>query len=133
VASDGYFRRGRWGKRGGGIALYIKKSMQCEELSLKNSHKQAEILWIRMRDTGNKGNFVTGIYYRLPDKAFFLLLQESLHSQALILLGDINHADICWKSSTASCRQSRRFLECIEDNFLRQVIDSPIDGTQYWT
>ena len=24
-----------------------------------------------------------------------------------------------------SCRQSRRYLECIEDNFLSQVIDSP--------
>jgi len=74
---------------------------------------------------------VAGVYYRLPnqgeptDKAFFLQLQEALHLQALILLGDFNHPNICWKSSTASCRQSRRFLECIEDNFLSQVTDSP--------
>jgi len=27
-----------------------------------------------------------------------------------------------------SCRQSRRLLECIEDNFLSQVIDSPTTG-----
>jgi len=27
-----------------------------------------------------------------------------------------------------SCRQSRRLLECIEDNFLSQVIDSPSRG-----
>ena len=52
VAIDGYrlFRRGTWGKRGGGIALYIKKSIQCEELSLKNSHEQVESLWVRIRD-----------------------------------------------------------------------------------
>jgi len=39
VAINGYrlFRRDRWGKRGGGVALYIKKSIQCEELSLNNS------------------------------------------------------------------------------------------------
>jgi len=28
----------------------------------------------------------------------------------------------------ASCRQSRRLLECIGDNFLSQVIDSPTRG-----
>lgn len=29
------------------------------------------------------------------------------------------------KNSTMSCRQSRRFLECIKGNFLSQIIDSP--------
>jgi len=48
--------------------------------------------------------------------------------QALVLLGDLNHLDICWKNSTASCRQSRRLLECIKDNFLSHVTDSPIRG-----
>jgi len=33
--------------------------------------------------------------------------------------------DICWESSMGSCRQWRRLLECIEDNFLSQAIDSP--------
>ncbi|KAK4821784.1 hypothetical protein QYF61_002200 [Mycteria americana] len=58
------------------------------------------------------------------DEAFFLQLQEASCSQALVLLEDFNHPNICWKSSIASCRQSRRLLECIEDNFLTQVIDS---------
>jgi len=46
-----------------------------------------------------------GVYYRPPDqgeltdKAFFLQLQEALHSQSLILLGDFNHPNICWKYS----------------------------------
>ena len=77
---------------------------------------------------------MVGVYYRLPnqgepvDEAFLLQLQEASRSQALILLGDFNHPDICWKSSTASCRQCRRLLECIEDNFLSQVIDSPTTG-----
>ncbi|KAK4829023.1 hypothetical protein QYF61_001798 [Mycteria americana] len=31
-------------------------------------------------------------------------------------------------SCTSSCRQSRRLLECIEDNFLTQVIDTPARG-----
>jgi len=47
-----------------------------------------------------------------------------LRSQVLVLLGDFSLLDICWGSSTASCRQSRRLLEYIEDNFLSQEIDS---------
>jgi len=41
VALDGYrlFRRDRQGRRAGGVALYIKKTLQSEELFLKNSHE----------------------------------------------------------------------------------------------
>ena len=135
AAINGYrlFRRDR-GRRGGGVALYLKKWIDCEELSLKNSHKQVESLRVRIGDRGNKGNLVVGVYYRPPvrgepiDKAFLLQLRGASRSQALVLLGDFSHPDTCWKSSTASCRQSRRLLECLEDNFLRQVIDSPSRG-----
>ena len=48
--------------------------------------------------------------------------------QALVLMGDFNHLDICWDSGTAGGRQSRRFLESVEDNFLVQVIDGPTRG-----
>lgn len=46
----------------------------------------------------------------------------------LVLLGVFNHPDICWKSSTVSCRQSIRLLECTGDKYLSQVIDSPTRG-----
>ena len=67
VAIDGnqLFRKDRQGRRGRGVALYIKKGIECEELSLKNSHEQVESLWVRIRDRGNKGNLVVGVYYRL--------------------------------------------------------------------
>jgi len=74
------FRKDRQGKRGGGVALYIKKSIQP---SLKNSHEKVESLWVRIRDRGNKGNLVIGVYSRTldqgehTDKAFFLQLQEA--------------------------------------------------------
>lgn len=45
--------------------------------------------------------------------------------QTLILVWDLNHPDICQKSSTASCKQSKRLLECMDVNFLTQVIESP--------
>jgi len=127
-------QKGQARKQGGGVAVYIKKWKECEELSLKNSHEQVESLWIRIRGRGNKGNLVVGVCYRLPDegeptdKALLLQLQDASRSQSLILLGDFNHPDSCWKSSTASCRQSRRLQECIDDNFLSQVMDSPTTG-----
>ncbi|KAK4816578.1 hypothetical protein QYF61_017968 [Mycteria americana] len=101
VAINGYrlFRRDRQRRRGGGVALYIKKWTECEELSL-NNHKQVKSL----------------------------RLQEASCSQALVLLGDFDHPNTCWKSSMVNCRQSRRLLECIEDNFLAQVIDTPSRG-----
>lgn len=34
-----------------------------------------------------------------------------------------SHHDICWKSSSARCKQSRRLLESIKDNFLTQVTE----------
>jgi len=115
AAINGYelFRRDRKGRRGAGITLYIKKWTEYEELSMKNSHEQVESLWERTRERSNKGNLVVGVYYKLPDQgeptdeAFFLQLRETLRSQSLILLGDFNHPDIWWKSSTVSCGQYR--------------------------
>jgi len=75
-----------------------------------------------------------GVYDRPPDQGeptdevFFLQLQEALCSQAFVLLGDFNHPNICWKNSTVSGRQPRRFLECIEDNSFSQVIDTSTRG-----
>ena len=57
-----------------------------------------------------------------------LQLQEVLCSWAPVLMGDFNHPDVCWNSGMAGGRQSRRFLESVEDNFLVQVIDGPTRG-----
>lgn len=67
VTVDGYrlFREDRAGERGREVALRIKRWIKCEELSLKSSHEQVESLWVRIRDRGNKGNLVAGVYYRL--------------------------------------------------------------------
>ncbi|PKU39070.1 nedd4-binding protein 2-like 2 [Limosa lapponica baueri] len=135
VAIEGYklFRRDRQGRSGRAVALYVKEWIECK-MSLKNSQEEVESLWVGIRDRGNKGNLLVGVYYRLPyegqpiDEAFLLQLQEASHSKALVLLGDFNHPNICWKSNTTSCRQSMRFLECLNNNFLRQEINSPTQG-----
>ena len=76
---------------------------------------------------------MVGVCYRPPDQgksvdeAFLLQLQEVLCLRALVLMGDFNHLDICLNSGIMDGRQSRRFLESV-DNFLVQVIDGPTRG-----
>ncbi|GAB0181056.1 hypothetical protein GRJ2_000570900 [Grus japonensis] len=60
------------------------------------------------------------------DEAFYRQLEVASRSQALVLMGDFNHPDICWKSNTARHAQSRRFLQSIDDNFLTQVVEEPM-------
>ncbi|GAB0206587.1 hypothetical protein GRJ2_003124300 [Grus japonensis] len=77
------------------------------------------------------GDTVVGVYYRPPDQeeevdeAFCRQLIVASRSQALVLMGDFNHPDICWKDNTARHAQSRRFLQSIDDNFLTQVVEEP--------
>lgn len=54
-----------------------------------------------------------------------LWIQESLHSQDFIPMGDFNRLDICWENNTAGCKRSRRLLE---NNFLAQVLEKPTRG-----
>jgi len=89
---------------------------------------------VKIRDQPSKGHLVVGIYYRPPDqgepvdKAFLLQLQEVSHLWGLVWMGDITHLDICWDSSIAGGRKSRRLLESVEDNFLVQVLDALTQG-----
>ena len=91
-----------------------------------------ESLWVKIREGSTKD--MVGVYYRPPDQgeavdeAFLLQMWEASCSRALILVGDFNHPDICWKDHTESCKRSRRLVESIDDNFLVQVLDGPTRG-----
>lgn len=56
------------------------------------------------------------------DEAFFSQLEESC-LQALVLMRESSHSDICWKDNTARQKQSRIFLECIDNSFLKQATE----------
>jgi len=38
-------------------------------------------------------------------------------------MGDFRYLDICWENNMVSCKQSRRLMECINDNFLVHILD----------
>ena len=76
-----------------------------------------------------------GVCYRPPtqdeevDERLYKQLGEVSRSLPLILVGDFNFPDICWNYNTADREQSRRFLECVGDNFLTQLVREPTRGS----
>jgi len=128
------FRKDRQGRRGGGAAVCVKNQLECMELHLGLESlwvKPRENLWVKIKGRAGTGNITVGVCYRPPDQderadeALYRRIGEASRSKALVLMGDFNHPDICWRDNTAGHRQSRRFLECVDDNFLFQGIAEP--------
>ncbi|KAK4820612.1 LOW QUALITY PROTEIN: hypothetical protein QYF61_001918 [Mycteria americana] len=111
------------------VALYVRECL--DSLELDDGDDRVECLWVRIRGKANKADIVVGVCYRPPnqdeeaDEVFYKQLGEASRSLALVLVGDFNLPDVCWKYNTAERKQSRRFLECVADNFLTQLVSEP--------
>ena len=87
-----------------------------------------------MRGKANKADILIGVCYRPSnqdeevDEVFCKMLAEVSQSLALVFVGDFNLPDICWKYNTAERKQSKRFLQCVQDNFLAQLVSEPTRG-----
>jgi len=133
IGMGGYrlLRKDRQGTRGGRVTLYVKDQLECMELCLGFDEEPTESLWVKIQGRAGTGDIIVGVCYRPPDQneradeAFYRQIGETSHSKALVLMGDFNHPNTCWRDKTAVHRQSRRFLQCVEDNFLLQVIEEP--------
>jgi len=125
------FRKDRQGRRGGSVALYVKDQLECMELRLGLDEEPMESLWVKIKGRTGLGDITVGVCYRPPDQdeqadeALYRQTGEASRSKELVLMGDFNHPDICWRDNTAGHRQSRRFFKCVEDNFLLHVIEEP--------
>lgn len=99
AAMEGYklFRRGRQGRIGIGVALYVRECFDSVELSAEN--EKVRFLWVKIRGKANK----VGVCYRPlnqdeeADEAFNKQLAEVIQLSVLVLIGDINLPDICRK------------------------------------
>lgn len=58
------------------------------------------------------------------DEDFYTQLEIAPMSQALVLVGLFNY-HICWRRNTVKLKQSKRFLESVNDNFLSQGVEDP--------
>ncbi|GAB0199193.1 hypothetical protein GRJ2_002384700 [Grus japonensis] len=134
VGMEGYrlFRKDRQSRRGGGITLYVNDQLDCMELHLGMDEEPTETLWVRIKGRARAGDIIAGVCYRPPDQgdradeALYRQIGAASRSQALVLMGDFNHPDICWRDNAAESKQSRKFLECVDANFLLQVREEPM-------
>ncbi|KAJ7410343.1 hypothetical protein WISP_109099 [Willisornis vidua] len=123
AAMEGYklFRKDRQDRRGGAVALYVREFLDSVELEVINN--KVECLWTRIRGKANKADILVGVSYRPPNQddegseQFYKHLADVSRLAPLVLVGDFNLSDTFWELSIAEKRQSRRFLECIEDKF----------------
>ena len=58
---DGYklFRKDRQGRRGGGVALYVKECIEVTELM--TGEKKVESLWVKIRGRADKADILVGV------------------------------------------------------------------------
>jgi len=88
------------------LTLYVRDCLDCIELD--DCDDKVECLWVKMRGKANKADILLGVSYRPPyqdeeiDELFCNRLAEVSQSLALVLMGDFNLLDICWKYNTNS-------------------------------
>lgn len=93
------------------------QNLACIKLCLGVNNEWIKSLWFKIKVQISEGDAVVGACYRPPDQkeqvdeAFYRQLEAASKSQALVLVGEFNYPDICWRSNTVKHKQSRRFLE----------------------
>ena len=116
------FRKDRLGRRGGGVILYIKESIQAYEIKLEKEAECEEAVWCNIV-TGNS-TLTIGLVYRSPNIS--IEENEKIHNaikevskRACIIMGDFNHTvDI----STEYRERGSRDLNLVQDSFLSQHV-----------
>ena len=134
------YRKDRTGSRGGGVCIYVKKSIKTVESDIWTTSNSFESIWI-MIESGDE-RLLIGCAYRPPnsssDKDEFRHCFAKIHSaiktksiHGVVLFGDFNHPAIRWDdhgfANIMSDTESEHllvssFVESIYDNFLHQNV-----------
>ena len=125
------FRKDRLGRRGGGVILYIKESIQAYEIKLEKEAECEEAVWCNIV-TGNS-TLTVGLVYRSSN--ICMEENEKIHNaikevskRDCIIMGDFNHGHIQWTSLQSTGREDQEFLNLVQDSFLSQhVLEAKID------
>ena len=119
------FRKDRLGRRGGGVILYIKESIQAYEIKLEKEAECEEAVWCNIV-TGNS-TLTVGLMYRSPN--IRIEENEKIHNaikevskRDCIIMGDFNHGHIQWTSLQSTGREDQEFLNLVQDSFLSQHV-----------
>ena len=106
------FRKDRIGRRGGGVILYVKESIQAYEIKLEREADYDEAVWCKIVSGNSK--LTIGLVYRSPKEC--------------ITMVEFNHGHIQWKSLESTGSEDQQFLFLIQDSFLTQHVLEPTSG-----
>ncbi|MBA1446983.1 MAG: hypothetical protein FE835_19260 [Gammaproteobacteria bacterium] len=125
------FRKDRIGRRGGGVILYIKESIQAYEIILEKEADCEEAVWCNIV-TGNS-TLTVGLVYRSPnisieDNEKIQTAIKEVSKRDCIIMGDFNHGHIQWESLQSTGHEDQTFLVLIQDSFLSQHVLEPTRG-----
>ena len=131
-------------RQGGGVILYVR-----EDLTIRNVHnikedRNVESVWLDLKTERNIWVRL-GLFYRSPccpngnDINYLKALNKkyveeiyrgfnSIDSKIVLLLGDFNYPDIDWDLYHANDDLSLEFLDCVQENFLEQVVNVQTRG-----
>ena len=125
------FRRDRIGRRGGGVILHVKESIQAYEIKLEREADYDEAVWCKIVSGNSKLNI--GLVYRSPnineeDNTKIQNAIKEVSKGECIIMGDFNHGHIQWKSPVLESTgdEDQQFL--IQDSFLTQHVLEPTRG-----
>ncbi|KAF7249149.1 Teneurin-2 [Varanus komodoensis] len=136
VNIEGYhlFRKDRKGKRGGGMALYVREGIGCSEIECSTDGDLVETVWVKLRGFDRERDLIVGVCYRPPGQ--LETLDDVLTGQILrisrrrdtVIMGDFSLPDITWETHSAVTARSRHFLEAIEGAFFTQRVREATRG-----
>ena len=119
------FRKDRLGRRGGGVILYIKESIQAYEIKFEKEAECEEAVWCNIVTV--KSTLTVGLVYRSPNIS--MEENEKIHNaikevskRDCIIMGDFNHGHIQWTSLQSTGREDQEFLNLVQDRFLSQHV-----------
>lgn len=127
---DNMLRRWR-----GWVVVSLRQQLVCMEPCPESDEDQAEHSRARVKEVASKADNTLDVCYKLPqqeeqvNEALDRQIEATQHLQTQVLMGNFKHPSICWRSNTAGHKQSRKFLECIEDILLLKVIENTMRRT----
>lgn len=114
------FRKDRLRRPDDRVDLYVREQLECMKLCLRVNYEGVKSLRVKIKGHANLGDTVVGFCYRPSGRGRH---QDLL--QTLVLIGDFNHPDICWKDNTDRHKQLKNFLQNTGKNFLTKMGEDP--------
>ena len=106
------FRKDRIGRRGGGVILYVKESIQAYEIKLEREADCDEAVWCKIVSGNSK--LTIGLVYRNSnineeDNPKIKNAIKEVSKGGCIIMGDFNHGHIQWNYLESTRSEANNF------------------------